>query len=207
MKYYIELTLIENRQENLYSLWSRIFTQIHLAFVERKDKNNRIHYGVSFPNYFFNERASIGILGDKIRIFAETKEELFFLSLPKWLDRLLDSVHIQSIKEVPSNIEGYAKYFYCRPKGESRLRKEKKGYAEYYAQSHSVSVDEALSRYDDWEFKKVYYPYIQMKSLHRDNSFKLFVKKEVVQEENLENSTHQLFTTYGLSAGGIVPEF
>lgn len=206
MKYYIELTLIENSQGKLYSLWSRIFTQIHLAFVERKDKNNKIRYGVAFPNYFFNEKANIGILGDKIRIFAETKEELLLLALPKWLDRLLDYVHISSIKEVPVKIEGYAKYSYCRPKGELRLEKEKREYAEYYARSHSVSVDQALARYDHWEFRKVYYPYIQMKSLHKDMGFKLFIKKEVIADY-LNDKSNILFTTYGLSAGGIVPEF
>ncbi|OYQ78804.1 type I-F CRISPR-associated endoribonuclease Cas6/Csy4 [Ignatzschineria sp. F8392] len=206
MKYYIELTLIENSKGNLYSLWSRIFTQIHLAFVERKDKNNRIHYGISFPNYFFNERASIGVLGDKIRIFAETKEELFLLALPKWLDRLSDYVHIQSIKEVPNKIEGYVKYQRYQSKGDSRLEKERRGYAEHYAQQNSVSIEEALSRYSHWERREVNFPYIQMKSLHSNKKFTLFIRKEIV-EENLENCSNQLFTTYGLSAGGVVPEF
>ncbi|GGZ75627.1 hypothetical protein GCM10007161_03270 [Ignatzschineria indica] len=206
MKYYIELTLIENSQGNLYSLWTRIYTQIHLAFVERKDKRNRIHYGVSFPNYFFNERASIGILGDKIRIFAETKEELFLLVLPKWLERLSDYVHIQSIKEVPNKIESYAKYQRYQSKGDARLEKERRGYAEHYAQQNSVSIEEALNRYSHWERREVNFPYIQIKSLQSDQNFKLFIKKEIVNVDS-DNSFNQLFTTYGLSAGGVVPEF
>lgn len=206
MKYYIELTLIENRQGNLYSLWSRVFTQIHLAFVERKDKNNRIHYGVSFPNYLFNEKASIGILGDKIRIFAETKEELFLLVLPKWLDRLLDYVHIQSIKEVPTKIDGYAKYQRYQSKGDSRLEKEIREYTAHYAQLNSISTEEALKRYSHWERREVNLPYIQIKSLQSDQKFKLFIRKEIVKV-NSENSSNQFFTTYGLSAGGVVPEF
>ena len=206
MKYYIELTLIENSQGNLYSLWTRIYTQIHLAFVERKDKRNRIHYGVSFPNYFFNERASIGILGDKIRIFAETQEELFLLGLPKWLDRLSDYVHIQSIREVPNKIEGYAKYQRYQSKGDTRLEKERRGYAEHYAQQNSVSIEEALSRYSHWKRREVNLPYIQIKSLRSDQNFKLFIKKEIVSVDS-DNSFNQLFTTYGLSVGGIVPEF
>lgn len=204
MKYYQELTLIDQIEISPYFVLSRIFGQLHLAFVEQKGKDERVHNGLSFPEYFYEDKKSG--LGKKIRIFAETKEELLLLALPKWLDRLLDYVHISSIKEVPVKIEGYAKYSYCRPKGELRLEKEKREYAEYYAQSHSVSVDQALARYDHWEFRKVYYPYIQMKSLHKDVRFKLFIKKEGI-DNKLANESNTLFTTYGLSAGGVVPEF
>ncbi|WP_026879512.1 type I-F CRISPR-associated endoribonuclease Cas6/Csy4 [Ignatzschineria larvae DSM 13226] len=204
MKYYQEITLIDHVEISPYFILSRVFGQLHLAFVEQKGKDNRVRYGLSFPEYYHEDKKSG--LGKKIRIFAETKEELFLLVLPKWLERLSDYVHIQSIKEVPNKIEGYAKYQRYHSKGDVRLEKERRGYAEHYAQQNSVSIEEALSRYSHWERREVNLPYIQIKSLRSDQNFKLFIKKEIVSVDS-DNSFNQLFTTYGLSAGGIVPEF
>ncbi|HNN29956.1 MAG TPA: type I-F CRISPR-associated endoribonuclease Cas6/Csy4, partial [Agitococcus sp.] len=37
MKYYQELTLIAQAEVSLYVIWSKLYTQLHLAFVEQKD--------------------------------------------------------------------------------------------------------------------------------------------------------------------------
>lgn len=203
MNYYIELTLIENGNTTLYKTWSKIFTQIHLAFVEQKDSNNQIVYGVSFPEYRFNDQAKIGFLGSKIRIFAPTKEALEALNLNLWLVRLLDYVHIQSIKEVPTNVNQYAIYKRKQMKGVNRVQKDRARFAQSYAKANNISLDEAMELYQNMSVRETHLPFIQMLSLTSDQRFKLFIEKQMISG----NSSEKLFTTYGLSAGASVPEF
>jgi CRISPR-associated endonuclease Csy4 len=100
MKYYIEITLIDSGDEPLYFTWSKVYGQIHLAFVETKDDDNKINLGVSFPEYQFNNEKGIGFLGSKLRVFANSEGELQKLSIRRWLERLNDYIHISSVKEV-----------------------------------------------------------------------------------------------------------
>ncbi|HMU89027.1 MAG TPA: type I-F CRISPR-associated endoribonuclease Cas6/Csy4, partial [Agitococcus sp.] len=104
MKYYIELTLMDNPDFNLYTLWSKLYTQLHLAFVEQKDSQEKIAYGVSFPRYRLSQDKGVGFLGDKLRIFAHSTQELEQLNLNQWLARLSDYVHITAPRETPHNV-------------------------------------------------------------------------------------------------------
>ena len=54
MKYYIEVTLMKTDDFSPYELWSRIYTQLHIAFAEIKDTYDKVNIGVSFPQYRFN---------------------------------------------------------------------------------------------------------------------------------------------------------
>ncbi|MCB1657498.1 MAG: type I-F CRISPR-associated endoribonuclease Cas6/Csy4, partial [Pseudomonadales bacterium] len=47
MKYYQELTLIAQAEVSVYVIWTTLYTQLHLAFVEQKDTHNKTPYGVS----------------------------------------------------------------------------------------------------------------------------------------------------------------
>ena len=51
MKYYIEVTLIENPELVAYQLWSKLYTQLHIALAEIKNAEHKINIGVSFPQY------------------------------------------------------------------------------------------------------------------------------------------------------------
>ena len=48
MKYYQELTLIAQAEVSLYFIWSKVYTQLHLALVAMPTQGN---VGVSFPEY------------------------------------------------------------------------------------------------------------------------------------------------------------
>lgn len=203
MNYYVELTLIENKKITMYELWSKIYTQIHLAFVEQKNDVNQIHFGVSLPEYRFNEKANIGFLGGKLRVFAKTRDELMTLNLAQWLERLADYVHIQSIKPVPDEVSGYAIYKRKQIKGESRVQKDRIRFATSYAQRNHVELDEAMTLYKNMKMQEIYLPYIQMLSLTNEQRFKLFIEKQMIESK----SSNQMFTTYGLSVNASVPEF
>ncbi len=200
MKYYLEITLIENNNITLYEQWSKIYTQIHLAFVEQKNSQNKICYGVSFPEYRFNEKAQIGFLGGKLRVFAETEAQLVNLDLPKWLAKLADYVHLQVIKAVPSQINGYAVY------RRKQVKTNAARLARRSAKRNNISFDEALQNYQN-VVTSCDLPFVQIQSLSSSsasnkNFFKLFVEKLPAS-----SVTESIFNTYGLSVNATVPEF
>ncbi|ENU20826.1 CRISPR-associated protein cas6/csy4, subtype I-f/ypest [Acinetobacter bohemicus ANC 3994] len=202
MKYYQEITLIDQAEISSYFIWSKLYTQLHIALAEIKDTNNKVNIGVSFPQYLFekNDKNSKVNLGKKLRLFAQNEADLKKLDLKKWLDRLTDYVHITSIREVPENIKSYAIY----------KRKQVKTNAERLARHRvkrgDIGFDEALARYSN-VVTTTDLPYIQMLSLSTSDEqdkkrFKLFIEKR-----SIEQSESQVFSTYGLSSESSVPEF
>ena len=200
MKYYQEITLIDQAEISSYFIWSKLYTQLHIALAKIKDTNDKVNIGVSFPQYRFNQEKSIGFLGTKLRLFAPNEADLKKLDLKKWLDRLTDYVHITSIREVPENVKGYAIY----------KRKQVKTNAERLARHRvkcgDIGFDEALARYSN-VVTTTDLPYIQMLSLSTSDEqdkkrFKLFIEKQ-----SIEQSKSQVFSTYGLSSESSVPEF
>ncbi len=117
MNYFIELTLIKDSEISPYFIWSKLYTQLHLAFVEQKDSNEKIPYGVSFPEYkeLDGKDKKIMLLGSKLRVFAHSSDELQKLDLNKWLERLTDYVHIKSVKAVEKSITQYLTVNRYRP--------------------------------------------------------------------------------------------
>ena len=202
MKYYQEITLIDQAEISSYFIWSKLYTQLHIALAEIKDTNNKVNIGVSFPQYLFekNDKNSKVNLGKKLRLFAQNEADLKKLDLKKWLDRLTDYVHITSIREVPENIKSYAIY----------KRKQVKTNAERLARHRvkrgDIGFDEALAHYSN-VITTTDLPYIQMLSLSTSDEqdkkrFKLFIEKR-----SIEQSKIQVFSTYGLSSESSVPEF
>lgn len=200
MKYYIEVTLIENPELVAYQLWSKLYTQLHISLAEMKNSDNKVNIGVSFPQYRFNQTKGVGFLGEKLRIFAQSKAELQTLDLKKWLDRLTDYVHMTSIREVPENVKGYAIY------KRKQVKTNAQRLARHRVKRGDIGFDEALARYSN-VLTTTDLPYIEMLSLSTSDEqdkkrFKLFIEKYDAQQ-----SETQVFSTYGLSSESSVPEF
>lgn len=199
MEYFQEITLIDQTEISPYFIWSKLYSQLHLALVELKDSENQVEIGVSFPQYVFEQEKSKKFkvnLGKRIRLFSGTEEALKTLSIQKWLDRLTDYVHITSIREVPQEkITGYA----CFQRKQVKTNAER--LARHRVKRGDIDFDEALRRYQN-VITSTDLPYVQMKSLTSDKSFKLFIEKKIVEKSSL-----QKFSTYGLSAAASVPEF
>lgn len=194
MNYYLEITLLPNTDLNLFSLWSKVFQQIHLGLVEMQDEQRRIPIGVSFPEYKTGEKYSV--LGGKLRLLAGDEATLGRFNASQWLSRLSDYVHCTGIRSVPEKLTGYAIYQREQPKtGNERL-------ARRYAKRHPVDYDTALARYSAMTHKTIATPYIRLKSLSGDQEFCLWIKKTVVSEPS-----GMAFSSYGLSTVSTVPEF
>ena len=193
MEYYQEITLLPCAEVSLAFLWTKVFTQLHIAFADGKNKSEHNPYAVSFPEY-----RETG-LGEKIRIFAEA-QELERLNLSKVLGRLLDYVHCTSIRKLPERKvqERKTDAIYSRYQPEGSIRAKAKRYAKRHP---GVTIEEA-ARLLQGKRKSVRLPYIQMKSLSRGGTFSLFIKKRVEEESALTECG-----TYGLSNNRTVPEF
>nr|WP_298891498.1 type I-F CRISPR-associated endoribonuclease Cas6/Csy4 [uncultured Acinetobacter sp.] len=203
MNFYQEITIIEQAEIPLYFIWSKLYTQLHLAFVEQKDDTEQITYGVSFPQYRLHEQKQLGHLGSKIRIFANSPAELEQLNLQKWLDRLEDYVHVTRPREVPQDkITGYANYNRTRP------LKNKQTRILHQAKRRNISVEESAKYFEQFTEQKRGEPFIQLKSQSSSDidqpkhEFSLYISKQNVETENSGK-----FGTYGLSQNSTVPEF
>lgn len=198
MKYYQEVTLLPGVEIPLYFIWSNVYRQLHLAFVEVKDEKETIPYGVSFPQYQ-SEKKDSG-LGEKIRIFARSEAELDKLGVKRWLQRLTDYVHITGIREVPEKKLGYAVY----------RRVHQENGPEQQAKRFLLRHNDEIVTYEDvvnkfaahQKNKRNYLPYIRQKSMTNNNAFRLYIEKRQCDQEVTGN-----FGTYGLSDSSTVPEF
>ncbi|WP_179998413.1 type I-F CRISPR-associated endoribonuclease Cas6/Csy4 [Acinetobacter sp. YH12239] len=204
MNYYIEVTLMENEKFSPYELWSQLYPQLHLALVEVKNADNKVNIGFSFPQYRFNQDKGVGFIGTKLRLFSESEADLKRLDIRKWLHfkdlDLNDYVHITSIREVPSDIKGYAIY------KRKQVKTNAQRLARHRVKRGDIGFDEALARYSN-VVTTTNLPYIEMKSLstsdqQSERRFKLFIEKQPA-----EKSETQVFSTYGLSSVSSVPEF
>lgn len=197
MHYYLEMTLLEQEEIPLHLIWSKVYMQLHLAFVEQADEQGKIAYGVSFPKYRLIKQKQLGYLGDKIRIFAESIDALEQLDLNQWLNRLWDYVHVLPAREVPvDRIKGYATYFKANPKLtlEQRIL--------HQAKRREISIEDATEHFKALELVLTFEPYINMKSETNDMKFRLIIGKKRVDEACIGK-----FGSYGLSRNSTVPEF
>lgn len=204
MKFYQEITLIDQAEISPYFIWSKLYTQLHLALAQQKDLNEKVKIGVSFPQYIFEEKAenqkSKINLGKRLRLFAAFEEDLKKLDIRNWLERLEDYVHITSIREVPKEVQGYAIY------KRKQVKSNAPRLARHRVKRGDIGFDEALARYSN-VVTTTNLPYIEMKSLSSSDQqgekrFKLFIEKQAA-----EKSETQVFSTYGLSSVSSVPEF
>ena len=188
MKFYQEITLLPDAETGIYFLWQKIFQQIHFAFVNIKNAENKVSVGISFPEYVNSANPSKNQLGTKLRLFAETNEELEKLNIEKYLARFSDYVHIIKPRLIPQpRIQGYAVF----SRWSVDLNPER--LARRYAKRNNISFEEALDHYKNFK-EKDKPPYIQLKSLSGKRDFRLYISKKVVEQPK-----SGLFTCYGLS--------
>ena len=193
MNYYVDIKLLIDTEITLGFVWKKLYAQIHLALVEVRDENNLTSIGLGFPKYS-NDR----FLGDTLRIFASTKEELEKLNLNRWVARLLDYLTVSDIKEVPTNVTEFVSF------RRKQFKTNAERLARRQAKRKNISFEEALKNYEnfDEEKKKTKLPYINVKSLSSDKELKVFIEK-INQIEPKEG----LFSTYGLSKETTIPWF
>lgn len=187
MTVYQEITLIANADISPYFLWSKVMTQLHIALADIKNKHGIKTIGISFPNYRYEQKngKTLASLGDKVRIFAQSEDDLDKLALPLWLARLIDYVHLTTIKPVGDKATGYLVVRRYRHKNRHTIIKN-------YANYHNVSYDDAKKACEQYQPKPIDYPFISLNSVHSDNPFTMFIKQTATDTPNIGE-----FNTYG----------
>lgn len=189
MKYYQDITLLPDAEVPVHFLLSKVFMQIHIAFVEEKNKSGMMQYAVSFPEY--GETS----LGNKIRIFSIDRNELEKLDIRTKLSRFSDYVHVTSIRDIPERITSYEIFSRYQVDGSVHQKAKR-----YVSRHPGISYEEA-TRLLRQKNGKTKLPYVQMLSLSNSNRFRLFVKRTVV-----DVPLHIECGTYGLSDECTVPK-
>lgn len=192
MKYYIEITLLPSVEIGLYFLWQKVYQQIHLGFAAIKNSNGEIPIGISFPGYDDKKNQ----LGNKLRLFAKDKQVFGELNIGRYLNRLLDYVHITQIRDVPDNVTEFAVFKRQQVKSSNtRLARRK-------AKRAGITFEQAFNMLNKFEEKRVKTPFINMQSQSSNKRFHLMILKQ---------STSQMidgsFNCYGLSKTATVPWF
>lgn len=196
MKYYQEITLIDG-DKPLYDIWSDVYKQIHIALADIKNNYDINTVGVSFPNYHYEEKKSkntngestikaFGMLGNKLRVFALSEDDLTKLDLNKWLERLTDYVHIKPIKAVPDKIEGYVSVHRYR-------FKPIEVQAQSLAEKLDISLDDALATVAKRTPEKPV-PYIRLTSETNKSPYLL-----KVLQQPADTPKAGTFNTYGMN--------
>lgn len=215
MKVYQEITIIKSPDISPYFIWSKVYAQLHLALVEQQNPDKTVDIGVSFPEYqcFDKNNKTITVLGNKLRVFANSQAVLERLNLQHWFSRLADYVHVTSIKEVPSQVSEHLQVTRYRPNmNMERLTRrfaKRKGISfeeaqklqnERFTKDNKVSLEEAEKHYLSPIAKDL--PFIKLKSLSSEREFSLLINQQPVEQQQQGS-----FSTYGLSSKATVPSW
>ncbi|KGQ69416.1 hypothetical protein OA57_11710 [Chelonobacter oris] len=213
MQYYQEITIIKSPEISPYFIWSKLYTQLHLALVEVLNSDRTSHIGVSFPEYqcIEDECNPVKTLGNKLRVFAHTKQELEALNLSKWLARLTDYVHIRSVQNVPQNVTQHGIVSRLRQKSNNdritrayakrhhlSFEAAKEERIHTFAEKHQLSYEQSLQHYHNPTLKER--PFIKIQSLHSKLQYSLEIEQTIV-----ESAVEGGFNSYGLSSKTTVP--
>lgn len=196
MNYYQELTLLPQTEVSTHSIWPKLYLQLHLALVELQNTQSEKLVGVSFPQYKFDGKGKSSFIGNKLRIFASDEGTLAQLDLAKWLNRLLDYVHVTQIRAVPENIIRY--FCFSRLQVKSNIHR----LARRKANRENISVEQALILLNGFKEKKLKEPFINLSSLSGGERFQL-----IIGRKELTRPIPGFFSSYGLSTAATVPDF
>lgn len=187
MTHYQEITIIPDPEIEPYFIWSKLFTQFHIALADIKNKNGIELIGVSFPDYHFDEKGKLSKLGLKLRVFAPSRKDLETLNLDKWLERLTDYMHVKRIAEVGNKIKGHVVVKRYRHKNVLKQ-------AEEFAEHKGITYEAALAHCAKYKQGNKSYPYINLKSITNNQPYSLSIMQEVV-----DNETQGTFNSYGIN--------
>jgi len=207
MNYYQEITLI-NGDKSLYEIWSIVYTQLHIALADLKNHHAINSIGVSFPNYKYeakNNGKEFAMLGNKLRVFAPSKDDLDKFDLKIWLEKvntdksirtkwqllnsfdINDYIHIKGIKDVPTDkITGYVSV--------RRYRfKPIEVQAQTLADKLKVNFEEAMATVAKRK-PEMALPYIQMRSQTSSSNYRL-----KVLQQSCDKAKAGSFNVYGMN--------
>lgn len=200
MNYYQELTILPDPDIAPYFIWSKLYTQLHIALADISNHHDISSIGVGFPNYRFEEKdgKTFTTLGNKLRVFAPNREALEALCLAKWLERLTDYVHIKNISEIGDKATEHVVVKRYRYKNMQQIVRN-------FAKHKSISFDEALAHCQKHKRINQNYPFINLTSESTKQGFKLSIIQTPVKTAS--NGSFNVYGINGMNGSATVPHW
>ncbi len=198
MNYYQDITLLPDAEANIGFLCSKVYQQLHIALVENKTPDKSSAIAVSFPEYGDKQFP----LGNKLRVLANTEDQLIKFDTHKWLNRLTDYCHIKSIQPVPDRVSRYACF---KRKPIKSIHNKAKRRAEHLGKPYEEVLAYLL---EENRSGKNTLPFVNMESQSTSSStegkhrFSIFIERVFA-----DGLVVGKFDCYGLSKSSTVPWF
>ncbi len=196
MKYYQEITILPDPEISMYFIWQQLYTQLHIALADLYNRYGIDGIGVNFPNYKYEEKngKTFATLGTKLRVFANSKEELNKLDLDTWLERLDDYVHIKKPNEVGNKPTGYVSV--------QRYRfKPVELQVQSLAEKLGISYEKALKTVEKRK-PEMKLPFIKLHSQTNKIDYYLQILQQPIaldEQTNDNKDDKQCFNVYGMT--------
>lgn len=187
MDYYLELIVRPDPEFTVPLLLNSFYNKLHALLVEKEELN----IGVSFPDYDEQTKQ----LGAKVRLYG-AQDALNIVRRQVHQSGFQDYFEISEIEVVPKTSDYIAVRRVQVKSSPTRL-------ARRYALRHSITLEEALLKYQAMNPKKLSLPYLVLNSQSTNQQFRLFVKQTVAKEGRILGN----FNRYGFSKEATLPRF
>ncbi|OUR59596.1 type I-F CRISPR-associated endoribonuclease Cas6/Csy4 [Colwellia sp. 39_35_sub15_T18] len=225
MKYYLDITLLPDAEANLGFLWHKVYHQIHIGLVDngflsdelvkarngKQEPLKKSHIALSFPNYKIKDEFP---LGNILRLFAETKEQLEALNVKELLNRFTDYTHCKLIQQVDeTKVKKHVCFKRKQFKSPSRITKDLERRVKYLVENKpekygdnilqvKTKLQELAKKYDD----RLTLPFINLMSFSSKPDASLPDKDRFllfIEMQGMDTEIKGDFTCYGLSRRNI----
>ena len=217
--HYCELTCLRDAEISTGFLMGRLMHALHLTMVGATRDGQACPFGVTFPDYRpfasrdqakrfrQDDSAASGEpndldgertppIGNRVRLFARSEQELDAIEWSRSLIGLDDYVHRTRPRSTPSTIEHFAAFARHQPNAspERLIRRAMK--------RHGIDEAEARRRYGEYTMDRCRLPWVDMRSESSRHHFRLFIDRT-----ELPATSGWGFSTYGLSRTVSLPLF
>lgn len=217
--HYCEFTCLRDVEISTGFLMGRLMHALHLTMVNATSTGAICPFGVTFPDYrlFASRSRSVRSqasdadgfedddddqsqpmppIGNRVRLFARSEQELEAIEWSKTMIGLVDYVHRTRPRTTPAIASRFAAFARYQPKAspERLIRRAMK--------RHAIDVAEARQRYAGYSMDRCKLPWVDMRSESSRNRFRLFIERI-----EMPASADWGFSTYGLSRTVGLPIF
>lgn len=184
MNYFVNIRILPSPEFRDSMLMNEIFFNLHKVLVSQGEGE----IGISFPNFKKT-------LGDILRLHG-TQASLQRLMSTDWMDRLMNYIKVSGIAKIPENVcYRVVKRIQTKSSAQRLIRRSvRKGW---------LTEEEAALKIKEKTDKKLTLPFLQLKSLSTEQTFRLFVEHGPITTEPMIGA----FNAYGLSTNATIPWF
>lgn len=187
MNYYIDIHIQKDPDFPINQIFTALYMRLHQALVELQENG----VGVSFPQYQRTPRS----IGSILRLHGN-QERLGALLNGEWLQKgLRDHLKILEVTLVPE-----VSRFYLVSRVQPKYNVER--LIRRFQSRKGISYEQAAEVYSAFKPSTEVWPFIQMRSQSRQQTFSLLINQRIV-----ENRQIGIFSSYGLSSTATVPCF